>query len=225
MIIVSGASRGIGLGIATRLSSLGFEVVGMARSAVDLPFETHLVDVSQEKQVRSFSSLLKRSARYPTSLINAAGIASMNMAVMTPSSKAREILETNLLGTINTCQALTPLIARTGGGSIINFSSIAVALGLSGESVYAASKAGVETYTRVLAREVSGLGIQANCIAPGPIATDLLRGVSEKQIDAIISHQVIPHRFTVSDVCDIVEILLDPRSASISGQVLHVGGA
>lgn len=225
MILITGVSRGIGLGIATRLTSLGFEVVGMARSAIDLPFETHQVDVSQENQVRSLSSLLKRSARYPTSLINAAGIASMNMAVMTPPSKARELLETNLLGTMNTCQAFTPLIARAGGGTIINFSSIAVALGLSGESVYAASKAGVETYTRVLAREVSGLGIRANCVAPGPIATDLLRGVSEKQVDDIVARQVISHRFTVSDVCDIVEILLDPRTSSISGQVLQVGGA
>jgi 3-oxoacyl-[acyl-carrier protein] reductase len=122
------------------------------------------------------------------------------------------------------CQAFAPLLIRAGGGSIVNFSTIAVALGLQGESAYAASKAGVETFSRTLARELAGHGITVNCVAPGPIATDLLKGVSQDQIDRITDRQIIQRQFTTADVCDVVEVLLDSRSKSLTGQVLHVGG-
>lgn len=224
MILITGVSRGIGLGIAKRFSSLGFEVVGIARSSVDLAFPTLQLDVTDNEAVRQMALNFKKSNTFPKVLINAAGIASMNLALMTTASKAREIVHTNLLGTMHVCQAIAPLIARNGSGSIINFSSIAVALGLSGESIYAASKAGVETYTRVLARELAGMNIRANCIAPGPIDTDLLHGVSNDQISAIIKQQVLPTRFTVEDICDVTEVLIDERFSSISGEVIHIGG-
>jgi 3-oxoacyl-[acyl-carrier protein] reductase len=110
-------------------------------------------------------------------------------------------------------------------GSIINFSTIAVALGLKGESVYAASKAGVEGFTRSFAREVADFNVNVNCIAPGPINTNLLKGITYFQIKNIVSQQIIPKQFTPDDVSDLVEVLLDQRSRSLSGQVLHVGGA
>ena len=109
-------------------------------------------------------------------------------------------------------------------GSIINFSTIAVALGLKGESVYAASKAGVEGFSRAFAREMADFNIRVNCIAPGPIKTDLLKGVSEDQINAIISQQIIPKDFSPEDVCDLSEFLIGSQSSSLSGQVLNVGG-
>jgi len=224
MIVITGASRGIGLGIANRFNSLGFDVVGFARSRTDASFSTLQIDVTNHEEVHQAALDLKKAKTYPKVLINAAGIASMNLALMTPASKAREVLDTNLLGTLHMCQSFAPLIARSGGGSIINFSSIAVALGLSGESIYAASKAGVETYTRVLARELAGMNIRANCIAPGPIDTALLRGVSGQQIDSIVKQQILPIRFTVEDICDVIEVLVDKRFSSISGEVIHIGG-
>jgi 3-oxoacyl-[acyl-carrier protein] reductase len=224
MILISGASRGIGLGIAQRLHGLDYEVMGISRSRLESPYKNFQVDISNHEEIRKFALYLKREKKYPKVLINAAGIASMNLALMTTPMKSRELLEVNLLGTINMCQVLAPLIARAGGGSIINFSSIAVSLGLSGEAVYTASKAGVEAYTRVLARELAGVNIRANCIAPGPISTDLLKGVTEIQIDDIVKRQIIPSQFTISDVCDVVEVLLDERFSSISGEVIHIGG-
>lgn len=225
MIIVTGASRGIGLAIAERLATQGREVLGLARSVVvAATFEFRSADVTSDVTLRAVAKDLKADGRTPIALVNAAGIASMNLAMMTPASKVRAVVETNLLGTIYSCQAFAPLMVRGGQGSIINFSSIAVSLGLRGESVYAASKSGVETFSRVFAREVAGHGIRVNCVAPGPIATDLLKGVTSEQIDLITEQQVIQRQFTVSDVCDVVELLLDQRSASISGQVLHIGG-
>ena len=84
---------------------------------------------------------------------------------------------------------------RNKNGCIINFSTIAVRLALKGESIYAASKAGVEAFSKVFAREMADFNIKVNCIAPGPIKTDLINGVSDSQINKIISQQIIPKQF------------------------------
>ena len=224
MIVVTGASRGLGRDICDRLVSKGVEVLGVSRSASKLPFETLPCDVSSISQVVELTKQLKNSGVKIDGLVNAAGIASMNLALTTPLETSRRIVETNLLGTIYCSQALGPLLVRNKGGSVINFSTIAVTLALSGEAVYAASKAGVEGFTRAFAREMSGFNVRVNCIAPGPISTDLIRGVSEAQIRAVVSRQILPRQFTPSDVSDLVELLLDPRSRSLSGQILNVGG-
>ena len=148
----------------------------------------------------------------------------MNLALTTPQKVSQNIIHTNLLGTIYSCQLFAPLMLREKNGSIINFSTIATKIGLKGESIYVASKAGVEGFTYSFAREMSDFNIKVNCIAPGPINTNLLRGITSKQIDNIVAQQVIQKQFESSSVSDLVEILLDERSFSLSGQVLHVGG-
>ena len=97
-------------------------------------------------------------------------------------------------------------------------------MGLKGESIYAASKAGVEGFTRSFAREMADFNVTVNCIAPGPIDTNLLKGITPEQINKIVSQQIIPRQFSPDSVADLVELLLDSRSNSLSGQVLHVGG-
>lgn len=225
MIVVTGASKGLGRDICERLLEKGFEVFGIARNVEGLPFPSMACDVSSYEQVRAVSQKLKKNGVRITGLINAAGVASMNLAVTTPASVAVKIVQVNLLGTIYCCQNFAPLMLRNKEGSIVNFSTIAVALGLKGESIYAASKAGVEGFTRSFAREMADFNVQVNCIAPGPIDTNLLKGITSTQIQKIVSQQIIPKQFTPKAVSDLVEILLDERSSALSGQVLHVGGA
>lgn len=225
MIVVTGASKGLGRAICERLLSKGIDVFGLARDVSLVPFPSMSCDVSSYEDVKQVAQVLKRGGKQVTGLINAAGIASMNLAVTTPPAMSRKIVETNLLGTIYCCQLLAPLIIRNKQGSIINFSTIAVALGLKGESIYAASKAGVEGFTRAFAREMSDFNVNVNCIAPGPIDTNLLKGITPSQIAKIVSQQIIPKQYTPDAVCDLVELLLDKKSNSLSGQVLHVGGA
>lgn len=224
MIVVTGASRGLGSAIAERLTRLGKHVVGIARSGCGGEFESFQLDVGSADEVKRFATSLRSRKTDVNVLINAAGVASMNLALMAPPRAVAKVVSTNLLGTIYMCQAVAPLIIRSGGGSIINFSTIAVPLALRGESAYVASKAGVESYSRSLARELGDHKIQVNCISPGPINTDLMRGVSEEQKFSIISQQILQRQFFPSDVCDVVELLLDPRSRSISGHILHIGG-
>ena len=225
MIVVTGASKGLGRAICDRLIEKNIDVFGLARNVEDVPFASMSCDVSSYESVKVVVQHLKKEGFKVTGLVNAAGIASMNLAVITPQSVAQKIINTNLLGTIYCCQLVAPLMLRNKQGSIINFSTIAVALGLKGESIYAASKAGVEGFTRSFAREMADFNVKVNCIAPGPIDTSLLKGITAEQINKIVSQQIIPKQFKPDAVADLVELLIDSRSDSLSGQVLHVGGA
>lgn len=224
MIIVTGASRGLGQAITERLIERGEEVIGLARNTSGLKINAIECDVSDYASVKNASKEVKRMKKPVKAFINAAGVASMNMAVTTDESTVQKLIQTNLVGTIYCCQLFAPLMLRQKQGSFINFSTIAVALALKGESVYAASKAGVESFSRTFAREMADFNVRVNCIAPGPIRTDLLRGITDSQIEKITSQQVIQKQFQKSDVCDLVELLLDEKATSLSGQVLNVGG-
>lgn len=224
MIIVTGANRGLGEAITERLIDKGEEVVGLTRSVSRLKIKTIECDVSNYASVKNASKKVKQLKMPLKAFINAAGVASMNMAVTTDEHTVQKLIQTNLVGTIYCCQLFAPIMLRQKYGSFINFSTIAVALALKGESVYTASKAGVEAFSRTFAREMADFNVKVNCIAPGPIPTDLLRGISNNQIEKITSQQIIPKQFQKSDVCDLVELLIDERAASLSGQVLNVGG-
>lgn len=224
MIIVTGTSRGLGRAIAERLIESGEEVIGLARSLDKANFKSIECDIGDYASVKKAARQIKIMKKPIKAFINAAGVASMNMAVTTDQSTVQKVIQTNLIGTIYCCQLFSPIMLRYKQGSIINFSTIAVPLSLKGESVYVASKAGVEAFSRTFAREMADFNIRVNCIAPGPIRTDLLKGITDNQIEKIISQQIITKQFNKSDVCNLVELLIDEKASSLSGQVLNIGG-
>lgn len=224
MIIVTGASRGLGYAISKNLINNGQDVFGIARNVENLDFDCASCDISNYDDVKKISRFLKSKKYEINGIINVAGIASMNLALTTPAKTSQKIIEVNLLGTIYSCQLFAPLMLRNRSGSIINFSTIAVPLGLKGESIYVASKAGVEGFTKSFAREMADFNINVNCIAPGPIDTDLIKGVSKQQIQNIIDQQIIKKQFKEDDICNLVDILIDKKTSSISGHILNVGG-
>jgi 3-oxoacyl-[acyl-carrier protein] reductase len=224
-IVVTGASRGLGRYLSERLVEAGHEVVGLARTIEHVPGVRMIAcDVGDADAVTAAFAEIKRSKTF-YALINAAGIASMNLVLMTPPETIERIVRTNLLGTIYCSQQAGRLLARRRRGRIINFSTIAVSLALKGEAVYAASKAGVETFSRTFAREMGDHDVTVNCIAPGPIDTALIAKVPADKIAAIIDRQAITRRGVPEDVWNIVSLLLDPRSSMVTGDVLHIGGA
>lgn len=181
--------------------------------------------------VRDFDSLkgaaktLRQQGHTLTALINAAGVASMNLTLTMPARTVQDILDINLAGTIFSCQAFSPLMVRAKKGVIVNFSTIAVPLAIKGEAVYAASKAGVETFSRAFAREMSPYGVRVHVIAPGPVETDLIKGVPSASIKAITDQQLDTRQATPSDICQTVDMLMDERAAALTGDVLHIRGA
>ena len=164
MIIVTGASRGLGQAIAERLIEKGEDVIGLVRSVSGMSLDAIECDVSDYSSVKNASREVKRMKKPVKAFINAAGVASMNMAVTTDEATVQKLIQTNLVGTIYCCQLFAPIMLRQKQGSFINFSTIAVPLALKGESVYAASKAGVESFSRTFAREMTDFNVRVNCI-------------------------------------------------------------
>ncbi len=224
MIIITGASKGLGKAITERLIEKGEEVLALSRNIREITINAIECDVTDYASVKNASKEVKKMKKPVKAFVNAAGAASMNLAVLSDESTVQKLVQTNLVGTIYCCQLFSPIMLRQRRGSFINFSTIAVSLALKGESIYAASKAGVESFSRTFAKEMADFDVRVNCIAPGPIRTDLLRGITDAQIDKITSQQIIPRQFQKSDVCDLVELLIDEKAASLSGQVLNVGG-
>lgn len=224
-VIVTGASRGLGRFCAERLHEGGYTVIGIGRNPDSTAaFEMRQADVADQHSVRrAFEDLRGDSAVY--ALINAAGVASMNLVITTPAETVRRIIETNLMGTIFCCQQVAPALIRRGNGRIINFSTLGVPLAIKGEAIYIASKAGVEGFSRTFAREMAPHGVTVNTVAPGPIDTALLEKVPRKNIDAVVRQQIIPRQAEPVDVWNVVSLLLSPESSMISGETLHVGGA
>lgn len=223
-IVITGASRGIGAALCSTFSGQGYRIVGVSRSGeVPAGCEGVACDVGDAAAVKeALRDVAKDKSLY--GLINAAGIASMNLAMATPPETVERIIRVNLIGTINCCIALSKRFARNKTGRIINFSTIAVPISLKGESVYVASKAGVEGFSKSLAREMADFDVTVNVIAPGPIDTNLIAAVPPAAIERIIDRQIMPRQFATADIADLAGFLLSAESRMISGQVLNVGG-
>ncbi len=223
-IIVTGASRGLGQHVALRAAEAGYTVTGLARTAGEVRgIPVMACDVTDPEAVaRCFASF--RSLPL-WGVVNAAGAASMNLHVATPPKTMSKLVSCNLLGTMYCAAEAGRLLIRRRGGRIINFSSIAVPLGLAGEASYVASKAGIEGFTRAFAREMAPFGVTVNAVAPGPLPTALTAGVPEEKIAALRARQVVPRPLTPDDIWDVISWLLEDRATSVSGEIIHVGGA
>jgi 3-oxoacyl-[acyl-carrier protein] reductase len=136
----------------------------------------------------------------------------------------QKVLATNALGTFLVSREAAKLMQRRRYGRIVNFTTVAVPLKLEGEAAYVASKAAVQGLTEVMARELASFGITVNAVGPGPIDTDLTRGVPNDKIESLLRRQAIPRRGTFADVCNVVDFFLRPESAFVTGQVLFLGG-
>lgn len=224
MILVTGGLSGIGAAIVSHLRHTQSDrVLTLGRSPSDSS-DHYQCDVSSYTELKAVYSVLSSKSTRLSALINCAGIASMNLALTTPADVTHRIISTNLLGTIYSTQVFAPLLIRNKSGRIINFSTIAVKIGLAGESVYVASKAGVEAFSRTIANELAPFNITVNCLAPGPINTPLLSGLNESQIARVVSHQIIKKQFTAHDISNLVSMILSSQSSSITGHTFNIGG-
>lgn len=226
-IVITGTRKGIGKELAEYYLGRDWQVVGCSRgeSAIDHSNYDHFaLNVSDEDAVVKMARAIKGKYGGVEALINNAGIASMNHAVLTPASTVNQILQTNVVGTFLFCREMAKLMRRAKNGRIVNFTTVAHPLNLEGESVYAASKAAVESLTRILARELSEFGITVNAVGPTPIETDLIRGVSQEKMDALIERQAFNRMGEMRDVINAVDFFLQEGSDFITGQVLYLGG-
>jgi 3-oxoacyl-[acyl-carrier protein] reductase len=226
-MLITGARKGIGLALARHYVERGFRVVGCSRQPTAFAaegYEHHGVDVCDETAVRRLLADVKARLGGLRALINNAGVAAMNHALLTPMATVKHLLETNVAGTFLLCREAAKLLRSTPQGRIVNVSSVAVPLRLEGEAIYAASKAAVEMLTRVLARELAPLGITCNAVGPTPIETDLIRGVPRDKLERLLALQAIPRFGQARDVANVIDFFLRPESDFVTGQVIYLGG-
>ena len=227
VIIITGARKGIGRHLAEHYLASGYTVVGCSRQPYESPpanYHHFCLDVADEPAVKElFACVRKRFARLDA-VINNAGIASMNHALLTPVATVERILRTNVAGAFLFCREGAKLMQKFQRGRIVNLTTIAVPLCLEGESAYAASKSAVEMLTRILAREFGSLGITVNAIGPAPVRTDLVRGIGEDRLQRLLARQAIPRFAEIPDIVNLVDFFLKPESNFITGQVVYLGG-
>jgi len=226
-IVITGTRKGIGRSLAEHYLAEGWGVIGCSRGESSIEhaqYRHYALDVSDESAVIKMARNVKREVGAVDALLNNAGIASMNHCLLTPGSTVNAILQTNVVGTFLFCREFAKLMRKAKQPRIVNFTTVAHPLNLEGEAVYAASKAAVESLTRIMARELAELRITENALGPTPVLTDLIKGVSSQKMDALLARQAIPRYGEAADVINAVDFFLRAESDFITGQVLYLGG-
>ena len=227
VMLITGTRKGIGRNLAERYAAQGYTVYGCSRSEITdaIPNYTHFcLDVANEQDVRDMVREIRGRSRRLDVLVNNAGIASMNSMLLTPLETARNIFDTNFLGTFVFCREAAKFMQRRRSGRIVNFTTVADPLKLEGEAIYAASKAAVTKLTEILARELAAYDITVNAVGPTPIRTDLIRAVPEEKIERLLERQAIHRYAEFDDVANVIDFFIRPESAMVTGQTVYLGG-
>lgn len=226
-IVITGTSRGIGLSLAKYYLSLNHSVIGLSRSITNIDndlFEHIPCDISLEEDINNAIKTIKLKFKTIDVLVNNAGIASMNHIMFTTYQSAQKVIQTNYLSTFLFTREISKLMIRNKFGRIINFTTVAVPLKLDGEAVYASSKAAVETFTKIAAKELASFNITVNAIGPTPIKTNLIASIPENKIQRLLEKQAIPIFGTETDVAHVIDFFISPLSSNITGQIIYLGG-
>ena len=234
--IVTGASRGIGAAIARRLASDGFAVVvnyaASSKEADALVAELKAdgaaaiavkADVSNADDVRRMFEATEQQVGEVDVLVNNAGILKTVPLAETSDALFAQTFDINVRGTFNTLREAA--MRMNNGGRIVNFSSTTLALNMPSYAIYNATKAAVESFTHVFAKELRGRNITVNAVAPGPVATSLfLDGKTEEQIQTFAKMPPLQRLGQPEDIASVVAFLAGADGAWVNGQILRANG-
>ncbi len=234
--LVTGASRGIGRAIAIDLGKRGFTVVGTATTEAGagnisaylneqaLAGEGMCVDVCSDDSVATLMKAVAESYGLPAVLVNNAGITKDNLLMRMKAEEWSAVIDTNLTSMYRLCKACVKGMTKARWGRIINISSVVGSSGNAGQSNYAASKAGIEGFSRALAKEIGSRGITVNSVAPGFIDTDMTRDLPEKQAETLLSSIPLARLGQPQEIAAVVGFLASDSASYITGETLHVNG-
>ena len=234
--LITGASRGIGRAIAHELGRQGRIVIGTAttdagadRIDADLKEQGfqgagRRLDVTDPTRVEALLKSINDEFGAPTILVNNAGITRDNLLMRMKEDEWDGVLDANLKSVFRLSKACLRGMSKARWGRIVSVSSVVATMGNAGQSNYAAAKAGMEGFTRALAREVASRAITVNAVAPGFIATDMTQALSEDQQTMLKGQVPLARLGQPEEIAAAVGFLTSDSAAYITGETLHVNG-
>lgn len=234
--LVTGASRGIGRAIAMRLGNEGAIVVGTATTDSGAEAISQVLagsgirgcglclDVTDDESVATVVKAVTGEFGTPLILVNNAGITRDNILMRMKDDEWDAVINTNLGSIYRLSKACVRGMTKAREGRIINISSVVGSMGNAGQSNYAAAKAGLEGFSRSLARELGSRQITVNAVAPGFIDTDMTRSLPDEQRDMLLTRIPLAHLGQPEDVAGVVAFLAGDAGGYITGETIHVNG-
>ena len=235
-VIVTGGSRGLGLGIARKLAAAGYRVIAIARSESEqltcamreqksgglgsVAFKAF--DLENFSSIRALVKELRKEFGAIHGLVNNAGLGTSGILATMHDSQIERLVRLNTLSPIMLTKYVVRAMMADGGGRIVNVASIVAFTGYSGISVYSATKASIIGFTKSLAREVGPLGINVNAVAPGFLDTEMTESLTGQQREQIARRSALHHLAEIDDVANAVEFLLSDKAKNITGTVFTV---
>ena len=236
IVLVTGASRGIGKAIALTLGSSGATVIGTATSKAgadniskmlvdnQISGKGIVLDVKDNDQISNLGESIKKDFESIDILVNNAGITRDNILLRMKEDEWEDIINTNLSSIYKMSKLVLRGMIKKRSGRIISITSVVGSMGNAGQSNYAAAKAGMIGFTKSLAREVGVRGITVNAIAPGFIQTDMTDSLPDDQKEALASQIPMGRLGTADEIAQAVLFLAGDGGSYITGQTLHVNG-
>jgi len=234
--LVTGASRGIGRAIVEALGKQGHTIVGTATTeqgaesiseyliAAGVSGKGMAADVGSDESVSALIASVTEEFGAPTVLVNNAGITRDNLLMRMKTDEWEAVLNTNLTSMYRVCKACLKGMTKARKGRIVNISSVVGSSGNAGQTNYSASKAGIEGFTRSLAKEIGSRGITVNAVAPGFIDTDMTKELPEAQTEILLSQIPLGRLGQPEEIAAVVAFLASESGAYITGETVHVNG-
>jgi 3-oxoacyl-[acyl-carrier protein] reductase len=229
VVFISGASRGIGTAIAEHFANKGHKVIGTSRSNFTFDSDnSNLIplplDITNRDSVNECMNYLKENNLTPSILVNNAGITSDQLFLRMKDEDWDNVIATNLTGTFNLTKALIKGMIKNRYGRIINISSVSGLMGNPGQVNYSSAKAGLNGFTKSLAKEGGSRGITVNSIAPGFIETDMTSYLDENAKEKLTQDIPLKRLGSVNDIAELAIFLASHESSYITGQTISVDG-
>lgn len=234
--LVTGASRGIGAAIAEILGLAGYTVVGTATSqsgadticerfkSSDINGAGMVLNVTDLESINSLLSAVIDRFGAPTILINNAGIAKDNLLLRMKEEEWLDVVNTNLTSVFRLSKACVRAMTKARWGRIVTISSVVGSMGNGGQSNYSATKAGVEGFSRALAKELGSRSITVNSVAPGFIETDMTKELPEANKASMLEQIPLARLGAPSEIAAVVKFLVSDAAGYITGETIHVNG-
>jgi 3-oxoacyl-[acyl-carrier protein] reductase len=228
VMLITGTSKGIGKYLAGYYLNNGFKVIGCSRNPCEIVNDNYfhvLADISNEDEILNIFRIIRKDYKRLDVLINNAAInhAILNVAFL-PYETIQKIFRINVFAPILFCREAIKIMGRNKFGRIINLGSMATRHEVAGEALYTATKASINTFTRVLSKEVISLGITVNVVAPSVIDTDLSKAIDPDALIEVLNRNAIKHYGNLTDVSNSIDYLINKESQSVTGQLIYLGG-